>query len=215
MPICPSLFHTLQKHQNLESSSSSRAKVLSFPSDDVPGYVLLWRTCQNQMTSFIQLCNKYTLYNLERRIHLMGLKGACLRVRADAGAFEEPDDLISQSSTSLGTQTSKRIWPKTPWALMLGRLDRWIKPSLCSFRTDPTFLPSWYSNELGEMKWSFNSSATLPKHSFELLVAFSGWQMELDVSSCISKLILSASSLRILWEYIIAAFSRSSVTAAL
>lgn len=63
-------------------------------------------------------------------MHLMGLKGVCLR---EERPFKESEDLlISQSSTFFGTQTSKRICPRTPCALMLDEgLGRWISPSLC------------------------------------------------------------------------------------
>lgn len=50
-----------------------------------------------------------TFYILERSMHFMGLNGECLRVEVHWRLFKELDDLISQPSTFLGTQTSKRI----------------------------------------------------------------------------------------------------------
>lgn len=140
-------------------------------------------------------------YNLERQMHFIGLKGECLRVDANVAFLKVGDDLMSQSSTTFGTHTSNKTWPRTPWALILGGLDRGMYRSFCSCWTDPTLLPSWYSTELGTTKWSFNSRAVLWKLWFAVAAAFLRLPKGSEISSCDpSNPIFSPSSWRILWE---------------
>lgn len=99
--------------------------------------------------------------SLDLRIHFIGLKCEILLAEVNVCKEDDEDDLKSQSSTFFGTQTSNRIWPRIPWALTNGGVDRGIKLSLGVSWTDPTSLPSWYSTDPGTTKWSFKSRVIL------------------------------------------------------
>lgn len=88
-------------------------------------------------------------YNLERRNRLMPWSGECLRAEATGCPFKEPQNLMSQPSTFLGTQASNRSSPRTLCALILGGVGRWTD---LSFRSScgPGSRPLWYSAELGK-----------------------------------------------------------------
>jgi hypothetical protein len=63
-------------------------------------------------------------YSLERRKYLMGLNGPSCRAEANVGRpFGDTVGLMSHPSTFFGTQTSNRIWPRTPLGSMQGGWD--------------------------------------------------------------------------------------------
>lgn len=99
------------------------------------------RLCKFRNKPLLKVVSKLC-YSLDRRMHLIGLKWEFLREEVYGRLLKEFDDFISQPSTFLGTQTSKRTWPRTPWRLMLGGWGKWIKPSFCSSCKDPKSLPS-------------------------------------------------------------------------
>ena len=123
-------------------------------------------------------------YSLDLRMHFIGLKFECLRPDPKV-AYEDDSDLKSQSSTVFGTQTSNKIWPRIPWALIFGGDDRGMKRSLGASWTDPTSRPSWYSTEPGTTKWSFKSRVIRWKlwYWFEVETASLRWRNGSEVSS--------------------------------
>lgn len=110
-----------------------------------------------------------SFYSLDRRRYLIGFKELFLRLVTNVcRPFRAIPGLMSQSSILFGMQTSKRIWLRTPWGLMLGR----SKISPCCLLSDgPASFLSLDSIELGRKKWSLGPFATLFRLSFELAAA--------------------------------------------
>ena len=138
-----------------------------------------------------------------------------LRAEASGCPFKEPENLISQPSMFLGTQTSKRNCPRTLCALMRGGSGTGTDLSFSSSGEGPESLPFWYSAELGKKKWSLGSIATLLRLWFEFTAAFWRLHINSDISSCVPSMPALSPSSWIFWRCTEAAFSRSSVTAAL
>lgn len=95
----------------------------------------------------IVYCNHYN-----RIIHLKGLICKCFRADENGLLPNKECDLISQLSIFFGTHTSKKTWLWTPWACILGGLEREIMRSFM----DPISRSSWYLTEEGMKKWPFN-----------------------------------------------------------
>lgn len=154
------------------------------------------------------------LHNLERPMRLMPLKGECRGGEARNLPFRFPEHFKSQHSTFLGTQTSKRNWPRTLWGLMLGKLGT-QGFSFCSSCGIPDSLSLLCPAELGKKKWSLGPNATLLKLSFELIATFCRSQINSDISSWVPSIpVLSRSSIAFR-EYMDVAFSNKCLTAAL
>lgn len=115
----------------------------------------------------------------------MAFKGEYLRTEATGWPFKDPENLISQPSMFLGTQASKRTWPRTLCALMRGGLGEWDDLSLRSSCKEPASPPVWCSAELGKKKWSFGPRATLLRLWFESTAALWRSQIKSEISSCI------------------------------
>ena len=147
-------------------------------------------------------------------MRLVPLKSECLGAEAHDLPFS-PENLTSQPSTFLGTQTSKRNWPRTLWALMLGKLGRQTGLSFCSSCGVPHSLSLWCPAELGKKKWSVGPTATLLRLLFEFIATFCRSQIKSDISSCVPSIpVLSLSSITFC-EYIVTAFSNKWFTAIL
>lgn len=150
-------------------------------------------------------------------MRFMAFNGERLLAEANGWPFKEPENLISQPSMFFGTQASKRTWPRTLWALILGGgLEDWVDLSFGSSCSDPEeSLPVWYSAELGKKKWSLGPSATLLRLWFESTAAFWRSQIKSDNSSCMPSMPVLSPSLRDFWEKTDRACSSSLETAAL
>lgn len=153
-----------------------------------------------------------TNYSLERLKYLIGLNGPSCRAEANVGRpFGDTVGLMSHPSTFFGTQTSNRIWPRTPLGSMLGGWDKW---RLWSSIREPGSLDSSWSFELGKKKWSLGLLATLLKLSFELAAALCKLQTECAILYSWSPAIFESHSwLR--WQKVMRTFFSISFTAVL
>ena len=151
-------------------------------------------------------------YSLERRKYLMGLNGPSCRAEANVGRpFGDTVGLMSHPSTFFGTQTSNRIWPRTPLGSMQGG---WDMLRLWSSIREPGSRDSSWSFELGKKKWSLGLLATLLKLSFELAAALCRLHTECAILYSWSPAIFKSYSwLR--WQKVTRAFSNISSTAVL
>jgi hypothetical protein len=151
-----------------------------------------------------------TNYSLERRKYLIGLNGPSCRAEvSDEHPFGDTVGLMSHPSTFFGTQTSNRIWPRTPWG------SRWDGCDICrlcsSIRESGSFDSLW-SFELGKKKWSLGLLATLLRLSFELAAALCRLHTECAILYSWSPVALLSFSWP-LWQKVTRAFFNRSFTA--
>ena len=121
----PSSTHSYDtKHIYILSPSGAKAKQKQLQGTYI-GKILL-RVAIRYLASII--CTKISTpaenYSLERRKYLMRLNGPSCRAEANVGRpFGDTVGLMSHPSTFFGTQTSNRIWPRTPLGSMQGGWD--------------------------------------------------------------------------------------------